>query len=233
MQWIKMAEILSAALRARREQKTRADTAKKEQLKEVVESLKQHRTKRADDEYDDVELLGRGATHEESEMDQVLTKRRLVESSNVYAYHYIPENERNGILYVTFLYWAPGMESGERSGPGSTYAYYDFPVKKYHQFESATAQSAGRAVWDFCRIRGTVSGHQHRVSLVQSEGDYVPRKATVKGFAARSLLPPGVSPRDRKQFPLTRKSTLEPRKFMTGAPNRGTPNRGTPKRGRP
>jgi hypothetical protein len=181
------------------------------------------------------ELLGRGAAHDEDEWNAVRTKRRLVQSSNVYAYHFIPEQRSMGILYVTFLHWEQGMKSDERSGPGPTYAYYDFPIAKYAQFEAATRESAGKAVWDYCRIRGSQHAHQHRYTLIQVEGDYIPRKATVRGFAARTLLAIG---KDRYNPEMMRRSTLEPRKFLggggggNGGPNRGAPNRGTPNRGR-
>ncbi len=206
-----------------------------------------------DDGYTDVELLGRSAAYhpdawEEIERSQI----RVVESSNVYSYAYESEpGKRGGILYVTFLNWEPGMGQGERSGPGPTYAYYDFPEAKYRAFQSQAAASAGRAVWDFCRVRHTVHEHQHRYELVQVGGDYIPRRATAKGFATRHLISPGLTPEVRKKIGrrlkalkqaqknnpnardayvdrMVRRSTLAPRQWL---PNRGTPNRGTPNRG--
>lgn len=229
-----LGKLLSNALRSRRERKVSKDEERQRETAEIVERLQRMRRTAVDDEgYNDVELTGRGASHDAEEWQAVETNRKLVESSNVHSFWYSAESERSGIVYVTFLYWEPGMKSTDRSGPGQTYAYYNVPLRKYQAFEGATSESAGKAVWDYFRVRGTIHGHQGPYSLIQAEGEYVSRKATAKGFAKRSLLPPGVSPRDRKAFPLYRKSTLAPRKFMNGAPNRGTPNRGTPNRGTP
>jgi hypothetical protein len=234
MDFSKLGKILSDALRARRQRKASEGDERERETAEIVERLQRmRRTALDEDGYNDVELTGRGASHDAQEWQAVETNRKLVESSNVHSFYYSPETPNKGIVYVTFLYWQPGMKSDERSGPGQTYAYYDVPLAKYKAFEGATAESAGRAVWDYFRVRGTIHGHQGPYSLVQAEGEYVSRKATRKGFAKRNLLPPGVSPRDRKAFPLTRTSSLPARKFMNGAPNRGTPNRGTPNRGRP
>lgn len=234
MDFRKLGKILSDALRARRQRKASDDEERERETAEIVERLQRMRRTKLDDEgYNDVELTGRGASHDAEEWQAVETNRKLVESSNVHSFWYSPETPNKGIVYVTFLYWQPGMKADERSGPGQTYAYYDVPLAKYKAFEGATAESAGRAVWDYFRVRGTIHGHQGPYSLIQAEGEYVSRKATKKGFAKRSLLPPGVSPRDRKAFPLVRTSSLPARKFMNGAPNRGTPNRGTPNRGQP
>lgn len=184
------------------------------------------------EEYDDVELVGRGARFDEREWNQVLTKRRMVQSSNVYAYHFIPESKHSGVLYVTFLYYEQGMKQDQRNGPGATYAYFDFPIRKYLQFEAASTHSAGKAVWDYCRVRGSRYEHQHTYYLVQAEGDYVPRKATKKGYAERILLSTGRSPRLQRSEPMQRRSTLQAVKFASnGTPNRGAPNRGKPNRG--
>ncbi len=230
MDFRRLGKILSDALRARREGKVREDTKRQQETAEIVERLNRMR-KKAETGFDEIELTGRGASHEAEEWQAVVSKRKLVQSSNVHSFYYSPETPRSGIVYVTFLNWSPGMKPGERSGPGQTYAYYNVPLAKAKAFESATAESAGRAVWDYFRVRGTVHGHQGPCTLVQAEGDYVSRKATAKGFAKRSLLPPGVSPSDRKKLPFTRPSTLPARKFMGGAPNRGEPNRGEPNRG--
>lgn len=225
-----------AAIRARLEEERASE------IEPPPVQTRQNRRKDFEDgeEYDRIELLGRGAKTEPDEWIRITQERRLVQSSNVFAYLYIPETERMGILYVTFLHWEPGMKPEERSGPGSTYAYYDFPLTKYGQFERMADESAGKAVWDYCRLRGSSWGHQHRYEMVQAEGDYVPRKATRAGFVARALLDPRQSLSDRKKLPAYRPNTLPGQgRFLypgvknTGQPNRGTPNRGAPNRGTP
>lgn len=230
-------EAVRAAIRARLDEERRQDQ------RQAVEAppVQTKRNRQEDDErYDEIQLLGRGADSDPDEWIRITNDRRLVESSNVYAYLYVPETKRSGILYVTFLYWEPGMKEEERSGPGATYAYYDFPLAKYGQFERMADSSAGKAVWDYCRTRGTREGHQHRYQLIQAEGDYVPRKATRGGFVARALLDPRQSLSDRKRLPAYRPNTLPgegryayPGVKNNGQPNRGSPNRGTPNRGTP
>lgn len=249
----KLASDLRSALRSRQNARDRDDGEWVRSLAELARKAKSrlesppiqddqrfpavrppvHPEKEFELEYEDepettLPTYGRGASHDREEWELVRSRRRLVQSSNVYAYYFLPETRNSGILYVTFLYWEEGMKSSDRSGPGPTYAYYDFPIEKYKQFERATQDSAGKAVWDYCRIRGSQHGHQHRYTLVQAEGDYVPRKATALGFAARTLLAIGEG---RYNPELMRRSTLEPRR-NGGEPNRGTPNRGTPNRGR-
>lgn len=193
---------------------------------------------RASDQRDDdddevpIELLGKSAGHDRDSWRRVQQNQvRVVESSNVYSYYFEPHPPgRAGILYVTFLHWEPGMKSEDRSGPGPTYAYHDFPTAKAKLFEAEAASSAGKAVWDFCRVRHSVSDHQHRYELVQSSGGYVPRKATRLGFAARSTYDAGMSPMERRQT-LPNRSKLPPQRFRNGRPNRAEPNRGTPNRG--
>jgi hypothetical protein len=154
--------------------------------------------------YDHIQLLGRDRSYDDS-LQRVMDRMRIVQSSNVYSYFYGIETtpERGGILYVTFL----GGEGEDRSGPGATYAYYDVPLEKYRRFQNASAVSAGNAVWDYLRIRGTIWNHQHRYRLIQVSGDYIPRKATRLGFKTRHLPAPGVG---RRSF---RRSTLAPRTF--------------------
>jgi hypothetical protein len=154
--------------------------------------------------YDNIQLLGRDRSYDDS-LQRVMDRMRIVQSSNVYGYYYEIETtpERGGILYVTFL----GGEGEDRSGPGATYAYYDVPLEKYRRFQNASAVSAGNAVWDYLRIRGTIWNHQHRYRLIQVSGDYIPRKATRLGFKTRHLPAPGVG---RRSF---RRSTLAPRTF--------------------
>ncbi len=200
-----------------------------------------------DDPEQEIELLGRDASYDDQAYARSIESEvRVVESSNVYSYYFEQENQNSGILFVTFLFWEPRVKADDRSGPGLTYAYYDFPSEKYAAFNSAASDSAGKAVWDFCRERGTIHGHQHRYRLIQSAGDYVPRKATAKGFAEVTLVAPGLSPTARRQAfrrfesrkshpagQFFKRSTLAPTSgfIRRGEPNRGTPNRGEPNRG--
>jgi hypothetical protein len=175
------------------------------------------------DELDEIQLLGRDAGYDAADFAAVMEGMRLTPgSSNVYGYYFEREARRTGILYVTFLENMPG---GKRSGPGPTYAYYDVSVIKALEFQKASEQSAGNAVWDYLRIRGTVSGHQHNYRLVHVSGDYVPRKATPIGFRNRAVPALGVG---RREF---QRNTLPQMRFQRGEPNRGGPNRGGPNRG--
>lgn len=175
------------------------------------------------DELDDIQLLGRDAGYDEADFAAVMQGMRLTPgSSNVYGYYFEREARRTGILYVTFLESLPG---GKRAGAGPTYAYYDVSVIKALEFQKAAAQSAGNAVWDYLRVRGTVSGHQHNYRLVHVSGDYVPRKATPVGFRNRAVPALGVG---RREF---QRNTLPQMRFQRGEPNRGGPNRGQPNRG--
>jgi hypothetical protein len=152
------------------------------------------------------------------ETAKLIEKETRVKSSNVYSFVFQRQSKTMGVLYVTFLAWAPGI--GERSGPGPTYAYYDVPVAKYQQFRKAAKSSAGAAVWDYLRVRGSHWQHQHQyrivgATLIQETGEfYLPRKAVEKGYKRRIM---------------ALRSTLPPKEFL---PERGTPNRGTPNRGR-
>lgn len=91
-------------------------------------------------------------------------QEHYVDSSNVFSFRYEPNHRTSGplaegTLVVTFLGLGP---KGKRSGPGPTYAYLGVPADKYSAFEEAAAAgSAGEAVWDYLRIRGTALGHQH------------------------------------------------------------------------
>lgn len=139
------------------------------------------------------------------------------QSSNVHSFYFIKERRHDtltgGILYVTFLAWRPGMKTGERrgGGPGPTYAYFGVPLAKWKRFKfKAQFGSAGKAVWDFLRVRGkgNAARHQHQYQLTRvaalGERDldaYVPRKITRKGYRTRNL--PDLSGR----------STLQPRDF--------------------
>jgi len=196
-----------------------------------------------DDEFDNVQILGRDQTSEVDGIDQITSKLRLVNSSNVYGYTFTLETPQMGILYVTFLEYVPKAAggSGERGdGPGPTYAYYDFPLAKYRQFESMAASSAGGAVWDYCRVRHSVYEHQHSYRLVAASGEYVPRRAMAGGFKDRAVADPGMGRRGFKRSTLPAQAMKTSRQLPTrsyasnnnnGAPNRGTPNRGEPNRG--
>lgn len=203
-----------------------------------------------DDDFDNVEILGRDASYDEQLWQNVQANEvRVVSSSNVYSYYFEAESPSSGILFVTFLHWEKGMKSTDRSGPGATYAYANVPTRKYEEFRNAADTSAGTAVWDYLRVRGTVHEHQHPPRLIQVAGDYVPRKATARGFADRTLVSPGMSPTSRRQTfrrsqsrenhpgrQFFKRSTLAAtpnagRIRRNGKPNRGEPNRGEPNRG--
>jgi len=131
---------------------------------------------------------------------EVLKMHKTPGSSNVYAFTWYEDTEVRrhqrpgmadmGTLVVTFKDWEPGQK--ERSGaPGPTYAYSHVPRGKWEDFLAATSpNSAGVAVWDYLRVRGTISGHQHPYRLLSVTGDYIPRKATSAGFATRNLAVP-------------------------------------------
>jgi hypothetical protein len=216
--------------------------------------------------YNDIQLLGRDQGHDEGGIDGVMAKMRRVTSSNVWGYYFEVEGgysqnvgkyrgSKSGLLYVTFLAEAPpGGKRPDSAGP--TYVYFDVPVSKFEQFHAASDSSAGRAVWDYLRVRGTSWQHQHRYRLAQVQGDYVPRKATRDGFKDRQLLDPSGAKIPNatwaalsrlKHSPLAdirkyagrmqalllkeqgmRRSTLPARSFL---PNRAAPNRGKPNRG--
>jgi hypothetical protein len=150
--------------------------------------------------YDEIELSGRDASYDRDGIEAVYAQSevRIVRSSNVYSYAWENESANQVILYVTFLFWAPGTSAAERHGPGSTYAYYDVPRSKLNEFAGMADSSAGTAVWDYLRVRGTTYGHQHRYRLIQASGDYVPRKATQLGFKKRQLSGTGFTASERK-----------------------------------
>lgn len=165
-----------------------------------------------------------------------------VESSNVYAigYRWNEQQPARGTLLVRF--WEKDS-NGKKSGPGSTYAYYDVHPQVFHAFEIAA--SKGKFVWDRLRIRGTVTGHQFAYRLVGlGRSGYVPRQATRYGnkqyFIGRTVAAGGGAQTFRSSLPDRRINTLQPQtaahqqrtgaglpyRGQTGAPNRGTPNRG-------
>ena len=172
--------------------------------------------------------------------------KRTPQSSNVYSFQF---DYLTGTLYVR--YQAPninplavtnytsqgGMKAmagdlgktvmGKSGKAGALYAYYNVPIKTYRRIERAG--SAGKAVWNDLRERGSAYGHQFKYGLVEStmvpgeKGEmahYVPRKATASGFRSRSVARPGLG---RRQYV---SSTLPQRMY----PNRGRPD--PPNRGR-
>jgi hypothetical protein len=140
-----------------------------------------------------------------------------VGSSNVYSYRFVPETPTMGILYVTFQLWIPGQK-GKKYSEGPTYAYYDVPLSKYLAF--SRNPSAGKAVWDYLRLRGTVHGHQQPYRLVRGavgrnilgpgRHEYVPRKATAKAMRVRTVPTVGLG-----RFGVGTRSQLPERRFST------------------
>jgi hypothetical protein len=84
---------------------------------------------------------------------------------------------------------------GKQNAPGSTYAYFGVAPNLFTRMKMA--HSKGKFVWDSLRVRGTVYGHQYRYQLVVGqlvEGvpggqalQYIPRKATPRGFVTRAV----------------------------------------------
>jgi len=169
-----------------------------------------------------------------------------------------------GTLIVTFKVWTPGMKQKERpNSPGATYAYAGVSRMKYEAFLGSTSpESAGYAVWDYLRIRGTQSGHQHAYRLVSVTGDYVPRMATPTGFRRRSqrmlVVDPNATGDEAAWVKARMQSTLRPgpltrfgqavdeeqargfsgsewsfQAYKRRSNRGGYPNRGTPNRGTP
>ena len=169
--------------------------------------------------YGDIKLLGRDASYDPEDWKVVMDQmRRTPGSSNVYGYYFEFESRTHGILYVTFLANYRGVTT---EGPGPTYAYYGVTARKYHEFARATDDSAGGAVWDYLRVRGSTWEHQHNYRLIQVTGDYIPRKVTRRGFRTRYLPPSPTS--SAWEY---RRSTLEEQIFPSGEPDRGEPDRG-------
>lgn len=189
----------------------------------------------------DIELLGRDATYDDR-MGVVIDRMRLTpDSSNVWGYTFEAETPTHGILYVTFQSTNEDWSRGP--GPGPTYAYFDVPRAKYNAFNNLAETTAGGAVWDYLRVRGTDWGHQHRYKLVQTQGDYVPRKATQGGLRGRTMVR-RVGGREQilmsRNFSPQQMARVRAQAARTGrtpiydpTPNRGAPNRGRPNRGRP
>lgn len=147
--------------------------------------------------YTELQLYGRDRGHSD-QMQSVMDGMRRVTSSNVYGYFFELEKPGKGLLYVTFL--GQSAQGARTASPGATYVYYDVPTSKFDLFQRASDSSAGAAVWDYLRQRGSSWEHQHRYRLIQTAGDYVPRKAWGKvdaqgneqrGFRTRHLAPVG------------------------------------------
>lgn len=189
-----------------------------------------------EEEYDDIETLGRSYDYDPDDFRLIRQGSVQVASSNVFSYYWQPESKYSGILYVTFL--APAVGKGQpRQGPGPTYAYFGVTIQKYNAFRRQAAESPGSAVWDHLRVRGSIFGHQVQYRLISVTGNYVPRKATAKGFKTRYLKPVGrprqvnarLGPNATLEQRGFRRSTLAPQEY--GQPDRGGPDRGTPNRG--
>ncbi len=94
--------------------------------------------------------------------------------------------------------------SGKSNQRGAMYAYDEVPVAVYNALltarnrgkdEGPGAGTPGTTVWDKLRVRGSVDGSRYSYRLVQGavvtqegvSGQYVPCKATKRGFQVRSL----------------------------------------------
>lgn len=179
---------------------------------------------------DQVSHQSEGPRHLDRELmtptDWIYDPEVRVDSSSVYSYAFSQETESFGTLYVTFLAWTPG--TGKTSAAGATYAYHQVELSRYQGFKREASRSAGEAVWDYLRVRGTVHGHQVPYELVggvqvQDGGVYIPRKAASRGLFRRAVQRQGAARGD------WRRSSLPSREFQ---PNRAEPNRGRPNRGR-
>ena len=172
--------------------------------------------------YGDIKLLGRDASYDPADWRVVMEgMRKTPGSSNVYGYYFEFESRTRGTLYVTFK--QKEAEGKSNGGPGPTYGYYDVPARHYQDFKRATDSSVGAAVWDYLRVRGTIWAHQFQYRLIQVQGDYVPRRATQRGYRTRHVVQPGDGPK------IILRSTLPEELFSD--PDRGTPERGQPDRG--
>lgn len=123
-----------------------------------------------------------GATRRFPVEHPIVTKRMVLtpESSNVYSYQYDVDT---WTLYIRF------QSHIHAGGPGSMYAYSNVPPDIFLKMH--TAPSKGGFVWDYIRIRGTVSGHRYDYRLYAVRDNYVPRKATMTAngemFLPRSI----------------------------------------------
>lgn len=137
---------------------------------------------------------------------------RSPQSSNVHSYGYMAET---ATLYVCYLatHFDPskvkqtkikggvhhtsvpkGARGGRAARPGPTYAYDGVPQRVFDRMRAAI--SKGIFVWDELRVRGSIWRHQFPYRLVNpgeafkggnSKFIYVPRRASKKGFRARTV----------------------------------------------
>lgn len=180
---------------------------------------------------------------------------RTPNSSNVWAYGY---DERDETMYVQFqspalnraaikgtplaTFPGSGLKKSQRphgklgstvigkvNKPGPMYAYYNVPKSVFNKF--LRTSSAGGAVWDNLRVRGSAYGHQYSYGLVHgvaTQGvDYVPRRASEFGLLQRRM----TTPEGRELI-----SLLPSERGKWGTDDRGRavvrPERGRPDRGR-
>lgn len=133
---------------------------------------------------------------------------------------------------------------GKTNSPGALYAYFNVPIKIYKKM--IAAESAGKAVWDMLRVRGSIWGHQFRYALVAGAevpgengelATYVPRKVVSGGYRSRSVAIPGMGsrgyanatlPQDLRGHSVIRAMRHRPGRGIT--PHRGRPD--PPDRGR-
>ena len=129
---------------------------------------------------------------------------------------------RTGTLLIRFLGTRPG---GRRGGKGPTYAYRDVPVELFREFR--TAASKGKFVWDYVRVRGTVSGHRFPYELVGVINGYVPRQAGLKRgqpgeyFLRRTWTGYKVNRQTGQLEKVTLQSQLPERRVSARGPNPG------------
>jgi hypothetical protein len=91
------------------------------------------------------------------------------------------------------VYGEHGSTVGSKTnGPGSTYAYFDVPLSVFHGMKGA--YSKGHYVWEKLRVEHSVWGHRYKYQLIVGQvlgtpagGQYVPRKATRKGYVTRAV----------------------------------------------
>jgi len=117
-----------------------------------------------------------------------------------------------------------GTVKGKTNDPGAMYAYHDVPVRVFRRLVSSIPTSAGKAVWDHLRVRGTVWGHKFKYTLVTGafvpgEGGrvavYVPRKAVEGGFRGRTVANVG---RGRRGYANSTLPDTAPRSVNRGRP---------------
>jgi len=169
-------------------------------------------------------------------------------SSNVFSIAFQRESRYNGVMFVTFKAWAPGMKGAKRAHiRGPMYGYYGVPTARWAKFKreiGSSGKGAGKAVWDHLRTRGSRYEHQFSYRLQQGAlfanvpgspmpddipvppgGVYIPRKATAKGFKTRHLPMQGPGGRMRGRSGVMR-STLPEVEFRA-RPNTGAASRET------